>query len=142
MLTSSWLFMFNFCFTMATICDISFQTDMVMTNLRPFAKPDTRVKVQLIVGTFFALLSSLCLLWTNFDYLSPINMFFFFGFRAIFFIVAFFNFGYSAYLFTRNGLSKHYRKLLFKRHLSFCILTTVCQIVALMNYLQVNNLWN
>lgn len=43
----------------------------------------------------------------------------------------------AVYSFVQKGFSRQYRKLLMRRHISFCILTIFCQLTATINYLQV-----
>ena len=41
----------------------------------------------------------------------------------------------TLYSYRKKGLSRQFRKLLMKRHISFCMLTTVCQVVQLLDFL-------
>lgn len=140
-LSKSWLFFYNFFFAEATMCDIAFQIDLMLTNLKPFQKPNFRVWVQLVLGFIFSSIFATVLLYTDFDYMAPINLTIFFTLKGIFFTGALFNLTYCAIAFTRTGLNKQHRNILFKRHLSFCILTSCCQTVALFNVLQVTGIW-
>ena len=126
LLTNGWLFLFNFFFNMATMFDICFQTDLFLTNIEPFQKPTNRVRMSILLSFVVGLTISLILLGTGFDYSSPLNLGIMFTFKAVFYICALVNISYSAYLFSKSGISKHYRMTLIKRHLSYCCLTTIC----------------
>ena len=61
---------------------------------------------------------------------------------VLFFISAFYSLSYTLFSFMKKGLSRQYRKLLFRRHVSFCILTIFCQAFALIDYLDQTNTVN
>ena len=81
------------------------------------------------------LTSGIAILVTDNDYQRPINIAMFYTPKFVFFCSALFSLSYCMISFMRKGLSRQFRKLLMRRHVSFCMLTCVCQCTALLNYM-------
>lgn len=134
-LVKSWRFVYNFAFTMATMFDISLQSDLIFTNLKPFQKPSKRVGIKVPIAIFLSTIITTIQLVTDFDYGSTLNFGIFLTLKFTFYTCALTNLAFSTYVFTQRGLSLPYRRLLIKRHLSYCILTSFCQTVAFLQIL-------
>ena len=124
-------------FCMALICstDICLQFDLVLTLSNPFAPTRRRYIIFMVVSVLYAIVCGTAIV-LDMNLASPVNMTLFFGQRLVFFVVAFLSLGLSFYNFSKGGLSRQYKNLLFKRHICYCILTIFCQGTSIIDYLQ------
>ena len=72
---------------------------------------------------------------TDFDAQSALLQVLFIGQRGFFFLSVLVSISVTLHAYCKKGLSRQFRKLLMKRHISFCILTGVCQVVQLIDFL-------
>ena len=91
--------------------------------------------MSIAAAVVFSLLSAITFVATAGDPHAPINSVLFYGQKIFFFASAFYSLSLAVYSFARKGLSRQFRKLLMKRHVSFCILTIFCQTTATINML-------
>ena len=125
-MTNTWMFLYNYTFNLATFLDISFQLDLLYTNANPMKKPHKRIYVQMGLSLLLALVPSLILACTEYDYSLPINFGIFIAFKIVFYTAALISLSYCAYTITRKGMNVNHRNLLLKRHVSYCFLSIFC----------------
>ena len=125
-----------FCFYFTTVIEINLQIDLAVTLSQPFARPQARQ----IYGIFAAfLVSTICgiaIFITDFNVNAPLNQVIFYSIKLVFFLTATYSVSTVLHSFRKKGLSKQFRALLFKRHVSFCILTIFCQITSMIDFMQ------
>ena len=115
--------------------DICLQIDLVLTLKRPFSNPKWRQIVGISVSTFVALIFAIVIIGTEYNPSSRLLQALFIGSRVIFYLSALTSLSVALHAYRTSGLSKQFRKLLMKRHISFCMLTMVCQSVQLIEFL-------
>ena len=127
-----------FTFSFTTVIEIALCLDLGMTLSKPFANPQKRVYLSIMTAFIVALISGVSVITTG-DVSAPINQIIFYGLKAVFFVTMFYSLGTTFYSFKTRGLSKQFRGLLFKRQISFCILTIFCQLTSLLEWIEFVN---
>jgi hypothetical protein len=88
------------------------------------------------ISAIVGLIAAIAILLTDGDVNRPINVVIFYGQRVFFYPTWFYSTFLALYSFTKGGLSRQYRSLLMKRHISFALLVVFCQTTGLINFMQ------
>ena len=122
--------MLSFCTTsFSCMIDICLQIDLVLTLKRPLSNPRARQIFGISFSLLFACFMAVVIIATDFNARSVLLQVLFIGQRGFFFLSVLVSLGVTLHAYCKKGLSRQFRKLLMKRHISFCILTGVCQVV-------------
>lgn len=123
-----------FCLSFVCQTDICLQLDLIFTLTSPFSPTKKRYMLFLGVSVLISLISAISVT-THPDLNYFLNLGIFVVQRVVFFVVAFYSLVLAIYNFSKGGLSRQYKNLLFKRHICYCILTIFCQGTTLIDYL-------
>ena len=127
-------FTMNFTFTLMTMAEMFLQIDLAITLAKPLAPLGNRHVYYIILSFIISFTYAICMTILMNPY-DPIVKTLFFALKAIFFCSALISISSATIKFSRGGLSRQYRTLLLKRHLYFCFLSVVCNIVGIILYL-------
>ena len=131
-----------FLFTFVTMVEIVWHFDLIFTLKRPFENGNKRAMLYIVFAVIISLAQAISILAAdmNLNALGPKIIFF--STKALYCAVFPFSMGSAIGAYRKKGLSKQFRNLLFKRHISFCMLSICCQFTSTTEYLQGIGVWD
>ena len=134
-MAGSYLFLMTYTLLLITLLSIFMSIDLVLTMRNPFKNPSVRAYWYYSISVTYALIGTLLIANVDYQPTASMTIYVTLSTKFIFFATVIPSLMFTFFRLRQPGLSKQYRKLLIKRHVTYVLLTVFCQLTGTLSYL-------